>query len=77
MTEKYKIFYPQDRLEIFKSELTNMTLYERLWDKDVWVLLVKQTNIYATQKNNHEFFVSEQDMKIFIGSLLPRFPREC
>nr|XP_023030081.1 piggyBac transposable element-derived protein 2-like [Leptinotarsa decemlineata] len=62
-----------DHIEVVKSELSNMTpdeVFERLWDKSVWNLLVRETNTYSTQKNDHEFFVSETDMKIFIGILL-------
>ncbi|KAI4471520.1 transposase is4 [Holotrichia oblita] len=61
-----------DRLEIMKSKLQNLTpveVFEKLFGS-VFDHLVQQTNLYSSQKNRHDFFVSDADMKLFIGILL-------
>lgn len=55
-------------------------MFEKLFDKEVISLIVAQTNLYSSQKNDHSFFVSEYDIKIFVGILLltgyHKLPRE-
>lgn len=55
--------------------------FERLFDDGVVKLIVDQSNLYASQNNNHSNFVlAEEELKIFIGVLLlsgyHKLPRE-
>lgn len=72
-----------DRENIMKEELDGLNpveVFEKLMDGDVINMIVEQTNLYSTQKNNHSFFVSNVDIKTFIGLLLftgyHKLPRE-
>lgn len=44
--------------------------FTKFLDTDVLMYIVKQTNIYASQKNDHNFKLSLKDLKSFIGILL-------
>lgn len=62
-----------DRLEILKNELENLTpvqIFEKIFDDDIYNHIVSQTNLYSSQKNRHDFFVSKADIKLFVGILL-------
>lgn len=72
-----------DRLEIVKTELKNFSaleVFEKVFDNEVLDLIVHQSNLYSSQKNNHAFFVSRADIKLFIAILLftgyHKLPRE-
>nr|CAH7726921.1 unnamed protein product [Callosobruchus chinensis] len=63
----------KDRLELVKSDLENLSpvdIFEKLFDSDIYNHISQQTNIYSSQKNKHDFFVSRDDIKIFVGILL-------
>nr|CAH7713440.1 unnamed protein product [Callosobruchus chinensis] len=62
-----------DRLDIVKQELEALDavrVFEKIFDDAVINHIVTQTNIYSTQKNDHQFFVSSPDIKLFITILL-------
>nr|CAH7757781.1 unnamed protein product [Callosobruchus chinensis] len=62
-----------DRLDIVKQELEALDpvrVFEKIFDDAVINHIVTQTNIYSTQKNDHQFFVSSPDIKLFIAILL-------
>lgn len=62
-----------DRIEIVKHELEGLhpvEVFEKFFDNELYDYIVQQTNLYSSQKNNHEFFVSRDDMKLFFGILL-------
>ncbi|KAG5873792.1 hypothetical protein JTB14_024108 [Gonioctena quinquepunctata] len=56
----------KERLQKRRCEVQT---FERLFDK-VIKLIVEQSNLYASQKNNHGFVVTETKIKIFLGILL-------
>lgn len=65
---------PVPQLEHEHSKLKDMTPY-RLWktifNNEVLDLLVSQTNLYANrEKNNRQFQVTRQEMKVFVGIIL-------
>nr|CAH7746139.1 unnamed protein product [Callosobruchus chinensis] len=63
----------KDRLELVKSDLENLSpvdIFEKLFDNDIYNHISQETNIYSSQKNKHDFFVSRDDLKIFVGILL-------
>jgi hypothetical protein len=60
------------RIEKVKEDLRNCNpteIFEKLFG-NVFQLIVEQTILYARQKNNHEFLVSIEEIKIFTGILL-------
>lgn len=62
-----------DRLDVVKNDLENLepvAVFEKLFDDEIFDLLVHETNLYSSQKNEHSFFVSKADMKLFVGILL-------
>lgn len=72
-----------DRRESMKNALKDMNpveIFEKLLDNEVIQLIVDETKRYADQNNNHDFRVSQEDIKIFIGILYltgyHRLPRE-
>ncbi|KAK9738798.1 Transposase IS4 [Popillia japonica] len=61
------------RLEKVKESLRDcnpVQIFEKLFDIKVFELLTQQTILYSRQKNNHDFFVTLEEMKKFIGILL-------
>lgn len=69
--------------DIVKQELAGLNpveVFEKLFDEEIVNLLTEETRRYATQKNNHSFSITSNDIKIFIGFLLftgyHRLPRE-
>nr|CAH7738745.1 unnamed protein product [Callosobruchus chinensis] len=63
----------KDRLELVKSDLESLSpvdIFEKLFDSDIYNHISQQTNIYSSQKNKHDFFLSRDDIKIFVGILL-------
>lgn len=76
-------FEYQERLESLKVEMENKTpveIFEKLFDSSVIQHIVEQSKLYASQNNNHDFHVNEDEIRIFIGILLlsgyHRLPRE-
>ncbi|XP_030753599.1 piggyBac transposable element-derived protein 2-like [Sitophilus oryzae] len=62
-----------DRLEKVKESLRGynpVQIFEKLFDDNVFQLMIEQSIIYSRQKNNHDFFATMEEMKIFIGILL-------
>lgn len=73
----------EERLRKMIEDVRNdnpVQISERLFDSKVIKLIVDQSNLYAQQKNNHDFAVSDEDIKIFLGILLlsgyHKIPRE-
>lgn len=52
------------------KNLTPTDIFEKFVDESVIQLIVDQTNLYARQKNNHNFSLSPLEAKTFIGILL-------
>lgn len=63
----------QDRLDIVKRELEHLDpvrVFEAIFDDEVINHIVTQTNLYSSQKNDHQFCVTQPDIKLFIAILL-------
>ncbi|KAB0803076.1 hypothetical protein PPYR_00046 [Photinus pyralis] len=63
----------EDRVEVVKHDLEHLSpieVFEKLFDQEVLDHIVQQTNLYSSQKNKHDFFVSKADIQIFISILL-------
>jgi hypothetical protein len=81
---QYERYHEQfERQAILKSELDGLNpveVFEKIFDGDVVSLIVEQSNLYSTQKNDHSFFVSKTDIRVFLGVLLlsryHKLPRE-
>ncbi|XP_050298541.1 piggyBac transposable element-derived protein 2-like [Anthonomus grandis grandis] len=52
------------------QELTPLQIFEKFFDDDLYNLLQTETMRYAQQKNKYDFFVTSEDLKIFIGFLI-------
>jgi hypothetical protein len=57
---QYERYHEQfERQAILKSELDGLNpveVFEKIFDGDVVSLIVEQSNLYSTQKNDHSFF---------------------
>jgi hypothetical protein len=80
---QYERYHEQfERQAILKSRLglNPVEVFEKIIDGDVVSLIVEQSNLYSTQKNDHSFFVSKTDIRVFLGVLLlsgyHKLPRE-
>lgn len=47
-----------------------LEIFEKLFDNQAFDLLVNQRILYARQQNKHDFFVTAEEMEIFVGVLL-------
>nr|CAH7750906.1 unnamed protein product [Callosobruchus chinensis]CAH7763309.1 unnamed protein product [Callosobruchus chinensis]CAH7769864.1 unnamed protein product [Callosobruchus chinensis] len=72
-----------DRLNVLKEcirDETPVETFERLFDKRILEHIVKQSMLYAAQKNDHSFCVTEDEIKVFLGILMfsgyHKLPRE-
>ncbi|KAJ8918208.1 hypothetical protein NQ315_014075 [Exocentrus adspersus] len=62
-----------ENLEKQKYDLKNyepVELFELFFDKNIIEHILVETNTYATQKNDHSFNMTEEDLKSFIGILV-------
>lgn len=62
-----------ESLEKLKSDLKDyepVELFELFFDENIVEHIVVETNRYATQKNDHSFNITEEDLKSFIGILV-------
>ncbi|KAJ8914400.1 hypothetical protein NQ315_017494 [Exocentrus adspersus] len=81
--EMQKTLGVDERARALREELVDLNpveIFEKLFTEEIINHIVSETNKYSTQKNNHSFFVSSSDIKIFIGILLVtgyhKVPRE-
>nr|CAI5841887.1 unnamed protein product [Callosobruchus analis] len=72
-----------DRLDNVKNQIQSKTpveIFETLFDDEVIGFIAEQTNLYASQNNNHVFRVTQEEIKVFLAILLlsgyNRLPRE-
>ncbi|KAJ8956555.1 hypothetical protein NQ318_019279 [Aromia moschata] len=72
-----------DRINHVKEQINNKTpveIFEKLFDNDIFEHIAKQSILYAAQKNNHQFTVTQDDLRIFIAILVlsgyHKLPRE-
>lgn len=54
----------------FISNIGSFETFKPFFDDNIILLIVKQTNLYARQNNNHQFHVTVEEIKNFIGILL-------
>lgn len=59
-----------DQLITDLKNLTPTDIFEKFVDDSVIQLIVDQTNLYAQQKNNHNFSITPREAKTFIAILL-------
>lgn len=62
-----------ERLNDVKESTHNETpveTFERLFDKEIFKIIVGQSMLYAAQKNDHTFSLTEDEIKVFLGILM-------
>lgn len=60
----------KEKMEGDLNGKTSIEIFETLFDEDVCKLILEQTQLYAMQKNRHDFKMTCEDLKIFVGILL-------
>lgn len=63
----------QERQNKLMDELKNqnpLQIFEKIFDDEVFTMILQYTQTYATQKNNHDFKVTIGELKTFFGILL-------
>lgn len=74
----YNIFHSteqnvHERREKIIADLKNLndvTIFEKLFDQEVLEMLVDYSKLYASQKNNHTFTITVEELKTFLGILI-------
>lgn len=80
-TSEKNLLHCEDKLkELFDKNLSSYEIFLELFDENLFTHIVKQSNIYAHQSNNHDFHLTVRDLKSFIGILIlsgyHRLPRQ-
>ncbi|XP_013193343.1 piggyBac transposable element-derived protein 3 isoform X2 [Amyelois transitella] len=62
------------------KDLTPVQIFEKLFDDEVFEMIVHFSNLYASQNNRHNFCVTTEELRIFFGILIlsgyHKLPRE-
>ncbi|CAB3242263.1 unnamed protein product [Arctia plantaginis] len=45
-------------------------IFEKIFDGEIFEMIVQNTKLFAAQHNNHDFQVTVDDLKVFFGTLL-------
>ena len=64
------VSYKSNFSMIKEENLSSCDIFLQFLDENLLTLIVKQSNIYARQNNNHEFHLSVSELKSFIGILI-------
>ena len=64
------VSYKSNFSMIKEKNLSSCDIFLQFLDENLLTLIVKQSNIYARQNNNHEFHLFVSELKSFIGILI-------
>lgn len=59
-----------EKVKIDLKESSPIQIFEKIFDKNIFQLIIDQSTIYTQQKNIHDFVVTVEEIKNFIGILL-------
>lgn len=80
MKETMGYLYRLNDLKKHVQKDSPVETFERLFDKEILKHIAEQSKLYAAKKNNHAFFVTDDELRIFTGILIfsgyHRLPRE-
>jgi hypothetical protein len=70
----------ENNVKTVLKDLSSVEIFQKLFDDEIIKYLVAESKRYALQKNNHNFIVTDNEIKNFIGILLfsgyHKLPRE-